>query len=457
MSDDDIIDLAEIRNRDALPPQFSEDALALRFAALHERDLRYVAAWGKWLSYDRTRWCTDTTCHAFDLVRHVCRDAAVDARKDRTKFLLSSAKTVAAVERLAKSDRRLAATADQWDGDPWLLNTPRGVVDLRTGSVRQHRPDDYITKITALEPGGECPTWMRFLERVLDGDTELIGFLQRVLGYCLTGDTSAHALFFLYGTGANGKSVFINTVSGILGDYHRTAPIETFTASNVDRHPTELAGLRGSRLVTAVETEEGRRWAESRIKSLTGGDPVAARFMRQDYFEYMPQFKLVIAGNHKPGLRSVDEAIRRRFHLIPFTVTIPEEERDETLTDRLKDEWPGVLQWMIDGCIEWQERGLRPPEAVRAATETYLAAQDAVSAWAEECCEPDPDGFETQKDLFGSWSKWAAANGEFVGTRPRFNDALAMRGFQEHRRKYGRGFLGFKLKRDTEADEWWNR
>ena len=181
-----------------------------------------------------------------------------------------------------------------------------------------------------------------------DGDHELVAFLQRVAGYALTGSTSAHALFFLYGTGANGKSVFVNTVAGILGDYHRTAPIETFTASSHERHPTDLAGLRGARLVTAVETEEGRRWAESRIKALTGGDKIAARFMRQDFFEFTPQFKLLIAGNHKPGLRSVDEAIRRRFNLIPFAVTIPDEERDENLTDNLKAEWPGILAWMIE-------------------------------------------------------------------------------------------------------------
>jgi hypothetical protein len=149
------------------------------------------------------------------------------------------------------------------------------------------------------------------------------------------------------------------------GDYHRAAPIETFTASNHDRHPTDLAALRGARLVTSVETEEGRRWAESRIKTLTGGDKIAARFMRQDFFEYTPQFKLVIAGNHKPGLRSVDEAIRRRFNLVPFTLTIPPEERDELLPEKLKAELPGILNWMIEGCIDWLERGLAPPEALQ--------------------------------------------------------------------------------------------
>jgi putative DNA primase/helicase len=257
----------------------------------------------------------------------VCRYAAAQCNKAKTASAIASAKTVYAVERLARSDRRLAATVDQWDADPWQLNTPDRVVDLQTGRARPHIPEDYFTKITAVGPRGDCPRFLAFLDRITGGDSELVAYIRRVLGYGLTGLTREHALFFGYGTGANGKSVLLSTVAGILGEYHKTAPIETFTASNADRHPTDLAGLRGARLVSASETEEGRRWAESRIKQLTGGDTVAARFMRQDFFEYRPAFKLIIAGNHKPSLRSVDEAIRRRFHLIPFAVTIPPEER----------------------------------------------------------------------------------------------------------------------------------
>ena len=187
----------------------------------------------------------------------------------------------------------------------------------------------------------------------------------------------------------------------MLGDYHRVAPIETFTASTGDRHPTELAMLRGARLVTAIETEEGRRWAESRIKALTGGDRITARFMRQDFFEYTPQFKLLIAGNHKPSLRTVDEAIRRRFHLIPFTVTIDPSKRDPALTEKLKEEWPGILQWALDGCAAWQETGLAPPEAVTKATAAYLEAEDAVTAWIQERCERE--GRTASRSLYASW------------------------------------------------------
>jgi putative DNA primase/helicase len=436
------------------PPAFTDEALALRFAERHADDLRYVASWSKWLTWDGERWQSDDTLNAFNLARKICREAAAECNKHKVAMTLASAKTVAAVERLAKSDRRLAACVDQWDTNPWLLNTPAGVVNLQSGHLRQHRHTDYLTRMTSVAPGGSCPNWRAFLDRVTASDKDLQGFLQRVTGYCLTGLTSEHALFFIYGTGANGKSVFICTTSGIVGDYHRAAPIETFTASSVDRHPTDLAGLRGARYVTAVETEEGRRWAESRIKSLTGGDKIAARFMRQDYFEFSPQFKLVIAGNHKPGLRSVDEAIRRRLHLIPFTVTIPPDERDENLTARLQEEWPGILAWMIEGCMEWQERGLRPPPAVTRATAAYLEAQDGIAAWIDECCERRADAWATRTALFESWSRWAHAAGEYVGPRPRFLDALEARGLEPHRKSDGRGFLGLSIKRQEENPPW---
>src|SRR5262249_10483492 len=221
------------------------------------------------------------------------------------------------------------------------------------------RQEDYITKTTAVTPATEppaqsCQLWLEFLQRVTDGSQERQDFLQRVCGYGVTGLTSEDSLFFLYGLGANGKSVFLRAVSGAVDDYHKTASMDTFTVTFGERHPTDLAMLRGARLVTAIETEEGKRWDEAKLKHMTGGDPVPARFMRQDFFESLPQFKLLIAGNHKPAFRNVDEAIRRRVKLIPFTVTIPEAERDPQLSEKLKAEWPGILRWMIDGCLMWQ-------------------------------------------------------------------------------------------------------
>ena len=438
------------------PPAFSDEALALRFAERHADNLRYVAVWGKWVQWNGKHWRFDDTKLAFNHARRVCREAAAECNKSKVGTAIASAKTVSAVERLALADRRIAATVDQWDPDPWLLNTPDGVVDLRTGTIRPHVAAEYMTKITAVGPRGSCPRFLDFLDRITNSDPELIAYLRRMLGYALTGSTSEHALFFAYGTGANGKSVLLSTVSGILGDYHKTAPIETFTITSGDRHPTDLAMLRGARLVTATETEEGRRWAESRIKQLTGGDTVSARFMRQDFFEYQPQFKLVIAGNHRPGLRSVDEAIRRRFHLVPFAVTIPAEERDGELTEKLKAEWPGILQWMIEGALEWQSDGLQPPEAVREATEAYLSAEDAIAAWIDDSASRSTSAWELLAELFASWAAWAERTGEYAGSMKRFAQTLETRGFLRHKTNRGQGFYGLKLNPPPEPKYGWD-
>ncbi len=437
-------------------PPFSDEALALEFTRRHHATMRYVAALGKWMIFDGKVWEADGTLRAFDLARDVCREAAESCNEGVRKSI-ASAKTRAAVESLARSDRRHAGTIDQWDTDLWVLNTPAGVVDLRTGATRPHRADDYMTKITAVAPGGACPVWHDFLNRITAGDERLEAYLQRLAGYALTGCTQESMLAFCYGTGANGKSVFLNTLSGLLGDYHRSAPIETFTDSNGDRHPTELAMLRGARLVTATETEEGRRFAEARIKVLTGGDRISARFMRQDFFEYQPQFKLIIAGNHRPGLRSVDEAIRRRFHLVPFEVTIPKAERDPELFAKLKAEWPGVLEWAIRGCQEWQRLGLAPPEAVTKATAAYLDAEDAIANWIGESCDRDPQGWASAAELFASWKAWADKAGEFVGSQKRFSQALEGRGIEPRRTREARGFAGISLKSPAQTEAYWQR
>jgi putative DNA primase/helicase len=425
---------------------FSDEVLAQLFVGEHQDDLRYTALWGQWLIWEGRRWAQDEKLATFSMVRRLCYEQAQQAEGPVAKSIASAGK-VAAVERLARADQRIAVTVDEWDADLWLLNTPAGTVDLRTGDIRNHSPEDKLTKITGVAPDWECPTplWTGFLDTVTEGNSDLVAFLQRMVGYSLTGSTREHALFFLYGTGANGKSTFVNAVTACASEYHRVAPIETFTASKNERHPTDLAGLRGARLVTAVETEEGRRWDESKIKALTGGDPVSARFMRQDFFTYIPQFKLIIAGNHKPGLRSVDEAIRRRLNLVPFTVTIPPESRDPDFPEKLKAELPGIMAWMIDGCLAWQQQGLNAPKAVTEATDAYLEAEDGVSAWLEECCERNPQSFATHTDLFGSWSEWATKNGEYVGTAKKLASALESKGFQPRRTKAARGVLGLRI------------
>jgi putative DNA primase/helicase len=429
----------------------TEDALALAFTRRYHRDWRYVATWGRWLVWDGHRWRTEETLAASDLIRHVCRHAAMHAatRSDSPRLAtkLAAASTVSGVERLTRADRRHAATTSEWDIDPWLLNTPGGVIDLRTGRQRPHERADRMTRVTTATVGGQAPAWRQFLEVATGGDQDLQAYLQRTAGYCLTGLTQEHALFFLYGTGANGKSVFVNTLATILGDYATSAPMDTFMEARNDRHPTDLAGLRGARFVSAIETEQGRRWAESKVKNLTGGDKISARFMHQDFFEYPPQFKLVIAGNHKPALRNVDEAMKRRLHLIPFTVTIPPERRDGQLTAKLLAERNGILAWAVQGCLAWQHEGLKPPTSVVSATDEYFEAEDALGRWMEERCERTATAKALTAELFADWKRWAESASEFAGTQRRFSDLLITRGVQKWRNSFGvRGFKGIGLK-----------
>jgi len=418
----------------------TEDSLALSFAQKHAKRFRYIALTCRWMVWSKTVWAADSTLQVPDEIRQWCRSAApFDAKFAR-------AGSVGAVERLAKTDRRLAATIEQWDSNPLLLNTPGGAVELQTGKLRNHLPEDYCTKSTTVAPGDKCLLWLTFVAQTFGNNSELIAFVQRVCGYCLTGTTTEHALFFLYGTGANGKSTFINTITGILGDYARIAPVETFTASSGDRHPTELAMLAGARLVTAQETEEGRPWAEAKIKAVTGGDPISARFIRRDFFTFTPQLKLVIAGNHRPSVRSVDEAIRRRVHIIPFGITVPPDQRDPSLSQKLKAEWPGILGWMIEGCFLWQKQGLSPPAVIQHATAEYLDAEDVIQLWVDEYCEKDPNFWDSSANLFGSWKLWASRNGEPAGSMRRLSQALEAKGFDRKHTNKARGFMGIRVK-----------
>ena len=430
----------------------TEDALALAFTRRYHRDWRYVATWGRWLIWDGCRWRTEDTLAATDLIRSVCRHAALKSNNPKIAAKLASASTVGGVERLARADRRHAATTDEWDADPWLLNTPGGVVDLKTGRTRANERADRMTKITTATPRGKCPQWTAFLAGITGGDGELQAYLQRMVGYCLTGTTSAHALFFLYGTGANGKSVFANVVSTMLGDYAATASMDTFVETRGDRHPTDLAGLRGARFVTAIETEQGRRLNEAKVKAITGGDKISARFMHKDFFEFWPNFKPAIVGNHKPAIRNIDEAMRRRMHMIPFTVTVPPERRDPHLTEKLLAERDGILAWAVEGCLAWQREGLKPPACVQAATDEYFESEDALGRWLEERCVRVASAKSLTAQLFSDWKQWAEAAGEFVGTQRRFSDLLLTRGLEKWRNGVGvRGFQGIGLKESPKS------
>lgn len=428
-------------NGEIVPPEFADDALALRFSYHFSNALRYVDAWGRWMAWDGSVWRKDDTLRVYDLVRRICRSASAEANQPALQTRLASGKTVASVEKLARADRRHAATAQQWDADPWLLNTPGGIVNLRTGELMPHSADHHMTKSAVVAPSGDCPIWRKFLVDVTRDDEQLEMYLQRVAGYALTGSISEQALFFAYGTGGNGKGTFLNTIQAIMGDYALVASAETFTAQGGSRHLTELARLQGARLVVAQETEEGKQLAESRVKAITGGDPITANFMRQDHFTFIPQFKLFISGNHKPALRNVDEAMRRRFNLIPFDVTITKDKRDPDLAEKLRAEWPGILAWMIEGCLLWQSLRLSAPDSVVLATGEYFEAEDAFAIWMAECCVVAKSSGGGSSELFRSWDKWARAAGEFVGSQKRFSQALQDRGF--HTGKDGSGKMQF--------------
>jgi putative DNA primase/helicase len=328
-------------------------------------------------------------------------------------------------------------------------------IDLRTGETRKTVATDYFTKIMGApycaKPGTPHPLWDAFLRRVTADDADLVDFLQRFLGYCLTGNVHEQVLVFLFGTGANGKSVFVNTVSKIFGTYATVAPMEMFLASYTDRHPAEIAKLRGARLVVAHETQKGRRWDEAKIKNLTGGDRLAARYMRGEWFDFRPTHKLLIVGNHKPSLSSVDEAIRRRFLLVPFTVQIPPHERDPQLTDKLEPEWPAITRWIVDGTLKWRETGLMVPKIVRDATREYLADQDAIEQWLGECVDTYPDAFVKTAELFASWKIWAERRNLAVGTVTAFAESLVDKGYQKKNMTSARGFKGMMIKPERSA------
>lgn len=439
-------------HRPSVPPAqggiLTEDFAAQQFAERFAGRLRFCHTTGAWHGWDGNVWRRIRTKRVFHEARLLARELA-RGQEDKVRQVVLKTTFASGVERFAQVDPVFAVTEEAWDADPLLLGTPAGTVDLRTGCLRDSDPAEGLTKLTAVTPLEEagCPLWLRFLDDATGGDQELIRFLQQWAGYCLTGITSEHALAFIYGPGGNGKSVFVNVVAGILKDYGVTAAMDTFMAAKGDRHPTDLAMLRGARFVAASETEEGRPWAESRLKQLTGGDPITARFMRQDFFTYLPQFKLTIVGNHQPMLRNVDEAMRRRINIVPFTRKPARPDPD--LEQKLKAEWPGILRWMIDGCVDWQRNGLVRPASVTAATQAYFEEQDLFRQWLEDACDIEPGAtylWERTVDLFASWSAYAKAAGEHPGSLKNFTPALIRCGLQPYRTKQVRGWCGIRLK-----------
>ena len=443
--------LPAVDSLDTTGTEYSDDALALAFAAAHRGSLYYVAGFGKWFYWDGTAYRSDDRLRSMALARVICREAAAGARERHGEALgrrIASAQAVAAVVKLATADPALARSVADFDADPWVLNTPAGIVDLRTGLVRERTADDLVSKATTVAPGGDCPRWLHFLDEITRGDQELVGFLKRFVGYTLTGITTEHAFLFAYGPGGNGKSVLLSTVAQMLGDYATTAQHDVFTACHTDQHPTSLAALRGARMVAVTETEEGRQWAEARVKTITGGDKISARVMRGDPFEFALNCKLWFSGNHKPPLRNPDAAMRRRMNLVPLTY-VPAKP-DTGLTEALIAEHAGILAWAIEGCLEWQRIGLQPPAIVRDATAEYFVDQDLLAQWLAERCTPEASARTGSAALYADWAVWASARGVPPRGEKWFSPALE-RHHVKHRSKAGMEFVGISL-RPTTAD-----
>ena len=433
-------------------PAASDDFLAVRFAQLHGADWKFVQAWGVWFNWTGCRWARDEVGGAVNAVRLVCRNEAVTIDKPAEARRLASSKTIQAVHRIASSDPKIALSPDSFDQHPMQINTPAGVLDLETGDLQPHARDLLLTQITRASPGDGCPRWLAFLATVTGGDHDLQAYLARLAGYCLSGSTKEQAFFLLHGSGANGKSVFLQTLAWVLGDYAATAAADTFSSRGQTRHLSELAGLRAARLVLVSETEVGEGWAEARIKQVTGGEKLRANFMYRDHFEFIPQFKLLVASNHRPVLNEVGEAMRRRLHLIPFTITIPPAERNPDLADLLKAEADGILGWMIDGCADWQGCGLKPPRCVLDAGAEYFETEDQIGQWLDECCLTGPDRRATASALFGSWAEWAKANGLEPRSSRILGEQLRARGFRAMRSRLHRGWEGLALRSPFQAE-----
>jgi putative DNA primase/helicase len=434
---------------------FSEDSCALAYIDRFHDTLRFDHDRKRWFVWTGSRWQEDPTSRAFDYARTLSREISA-AQSASVQKGAGRAAFARGVEQLAQADQRIAVTSDAWDGDPFLLGTPSGTVDLRSGELRPARREDMITRLTAIAPAetAECARWREFLADATGGDAGHIRFLQQWLGYCLTGDTTEHALAFLYGGGGNGKGVFMNTAKALLGDYAKAAAMDVFMAAHGERHPEELASLRGARMVTASETEEGRRWAEARVKTLTGGDPIRARFMRENSFEFKPTFKLTFSGNHAPAIQNLDDAIRRRFNILPFNRKPAKPDPD--LEEKLRAEWPAILRWAIDGCLDWRANRLARPAAVREATAEYFSEQDVFTTWLEERCDVDPantNKFEGSGRLFEDWSSYAKSVGEPAGNIKTFGGRLRQKGFerQQIRAINTKGYRGLRLKDQAEG------
>jgi len=415
----------------------------------------------KWLQFDRTRWREDDQIilkmlgtvreRARQAVDHLATNPGTNTNDDRikniVKWCLSSESRMKLNAALSIAESMLPHSITSFDQDPLILCCANGPVDLRTGDILLPKKEHWLYKSTNIpyDPEARRDRFSQFIQEVFDGDEEVIDFVQKAVGYSLTGLTTEQVLFILYGTGANGKSVFLNLIGDLLGDYSLTTPASTFKDNPYhDGIPNDIARMAGARFVKSIEVKEGTRLNEERIKALTGGDKVTARYLHNEFFEFIPVCKFWIAVNHKPIVRGSDEAIWRRIRLIPFEVFFPPESRDPHLYEKLKTELPGILSWAVEGCLKWQREGLEPVGKVRTATETYRAESDLIAQFLEEKTIKSLTGKTKAGDLYKGYEAWCKEHGEFVITGTKFGKRMEEKGFSKKKTDYVY-YLGIEL------------
>lgn len=408
-----------------------------RLVRAHQTELRYCHTWQSWLIWDGRRWRPDANAEIERRAKHIVESlwADIPLKEDKQAWVRhcgrsSTAKGLASMVRIASSEPSIAVTSDQLDQNPWLLTVLNGTIDLRTGELLPHRQEDLITKLAPVEydPDAECPTFLKFLETSV-GDDEVIDFLQRLAGYSLTGMTSEEVLVFLWGAGRNGKSKLVDALLGVLGDYGSTAPQDLLVMGKGDSHPAVLADFHGARMVVCSEVEGGRLDV-GLLKTLTGGDRLKARRMRENYWEFAPTHTLWMTANHEPVITDTTASVWERMLKVPFNRVIPAEERDRQLKQKLEKEFPGILAWAVRGCLEWQRIGLAAPEAVRLATAEYQTNMDWFGDWVGECCVNTGTAFAYTGDLYKSYTEWSARMGyKHTASQKKLTQTLKERGY----------------------------